>query len=354
MPMGTLAPTQQLRLAIALPLRNQEALEKLLGELYDPASPTCGRFLTAQEFADTFGPTEEDYATVAAFAAAQNLGITATYPNRMILDVRGSVADIQQAFGFTLRLYPHPTEDRVFYAPDVEPTLDLDVPVLCVGGLDNLRPAVPTQFSGSGFQCSLQGSDFRNAYVPGAGALSGAGQTVGILALGGFVTNDILNYEQWTHQTSVMAQAVLVDGYDGSPGASEDNQEASLDIEMVMAMAPGIGSVLVYEGTQFEDILNQMATDNRARQLCVCYLNYGSPSLPVYDQIWEQMDAQGQCLFNASGDWGDFNANLQPDCHGGYCTRPLYSTNIVVVGGTVLECVPRGAGWARRMASLMR
>ena len=39
---------------------------------------------------------------------------------------------------------------------------------------------------------------------------------------------------------------VLVDGFDGTPGAN--NAEVALDIEMVMAMAPG-AQVAVYMGS---------------------------------------------------------------------------------------------------------
>ena len=37
----------------------------------------------------------------------------------------------------TMRLYQHPAESRAFFAPDVEPSLDLDVPLAAISGLDN-------------------------------------------------------------------------------------------------------------------------------------------------------------------------------------------------------------------------
>ena len=40
-----------------------------------------------------------------------------------------------------MRVYQHPVEARTFFAPDVEPSLDLDTPVLAISGLDNyVRP----------------------------------------------------------------------------------------------------------------------------------------------------------------------------------------------------------------------
>ena len=58
-----------------------------------------------------------------------------------MLDVSGSVADIEKAFHIKMHVYQHPVEARTFFAPDVEPSLDLDTPVLAISGLDNyVRP----------------------------------------------------------------------------------------------------------------------------------------------------------------------------------------------------------------------
>jgi kumamolisin len=60
--------TKRLDLAIGLPLRNREALTHLLEQLYNPASPKYRQYLTPQQFAEKFGPSEEDYQVVIAFA----------------------------------------------------------------------------------------------------------------------------------------------------------------------------------------------------------------------------------------------------------------------------------------------
>src|SRR2546421_7728634 len=55
-PTGRVPADQQLRLAIALPLRNTEALTNLLREIYDPASINYHHYLSPREFAERFGP----------------------------------------------------------------------------------------------------------------------------------------------------------------------------------------------------------------------------------------------------------------------------------------------------------
>ena len=70
---GRLPATHAMRLVIVLPLRNQDQLEKLLDELYDPSSPSYRQFLTVEEFTARFGPTEDDYDAVIRFAEANGL-----------------------------------------------------------------------------------------------------------------------------------------------------------------------------------------------------------------------------------------------------------------------------------------
>src|ERR1035438_7713365 len=143
-PTGHLSATNRLHLAIGLPLRNQAALDKLLSEIYSPASTNYHRYLTPEQFTAQFGPAEQDYQSLIHFAQTNGLAVTATYPNRLLLDVSGNAATIENVFHVTLSVYQHPTENRSFFAPDAEPSIDFNVPVLHVSGLDNfsiLHPA---------------------------------------------------------------------------------------------------------------------------------------------------------------------------------------------------------------------
>ena len=68
-----LARGRRMSLAIGLPLHNQAGLTALLQQLNDPASPNYRQWLTPEQFTERFGPTEEDYQTVVAFAKASGL-----------------------------------------------------------------------------------------------------------------------------------------------------------------------------------------------------------------------------------------------------------------------------------------
>ncbi len=186
-PLGRLPSTQRLNLTIGLPLRNQEALTNLLGQLYDSNSPQFHRYLTPAQFAQQFGPTESDYQSTIAFAKANGLTVTGTHPNRTLLDISGSVADIERVFHTTMRTYQHPAEARTFFAPDTDPSIDLAVPILSIQGLNNyslphpmLHRVAASSVKGHGYDNTgtgpggwYIGSDYRHAYAPGV-TLTGA------------------------------------------------------------------------------------------------------------------------------------------------------------------------------------
>ena len=115
-PIARLSGSTNLQLAIGLPLRNLERLTNLLARIYDASSPDYRHYLTPQEFAREFGPTEADYEALKAFAKANGFQVTATHPNRVLLDVSGSVADIERTFHVAIQIYQHPTEHHILCA----------------------------------------------------------------------------------------------------------------------------------------------------------------------------------------------------------------------------------------------
>jgi subtilase family serine protease len=350
-PIGRLAPTTRLSLAISLPLRHADELNQLLREIYDPAGPNSRHYLGPEEFARRFGPAPQDYAAVQAFCRSNGLVVTATHPNRTVLDVIGPVNAIESAFHTTLCEYRHPTENRTFYAPETEPTVALAAPILHVAGLDNLNRPRPlskrippdkadkvTSNSSSGVSGSFLGADFRAAYAPGV-SLTGSGQTLALVEMDGYYANDITAYEKRADLPAVPLQVVPVDNFNEQPGSG--NGEAALDIQMAIAMAPGLKKILVYEestNSSAIDLLNKIATDDLAPQIS-CSWTWGTYD-PGTDQTFLQYAAQGQTFFQASGDSGAYF---------GAIGAPADNPHITVVGGTTLSTTSQGV-WAAETA----
>jgi subtilase family serine protease len=340
-----------MRLAIVLPQRNQEELSQLLEQLYDPNGPEFRQFLTVQEFTERFGPTQDDYQAVLDFAAAQGLKVVDTAANRMLVDIEGPAADIERVFHVKMSLYQLPSEERTFYSPDREPSLDLTVPVLHIAGLDNFfvprnhrrkhqeGDAAVNHLTGSGPGGQYLGSDMRAAYYGGT-ALTGAGQSVGLYEYYGYESSDITAYFKGAGQTNnVPINPVLLDGVGLSCSGSCDDSEQVLDIVQAISMAPGMSQARVYIGSIDADILNKMASENIAKQLSCSWGTNVQPS--VDDPIFQEFAAQGQSFADGSADNGAYTGNNNRD-DGVYPADDAY---ITAVGGTDLITSGPGGSW---------
>jgi hypothetical protein len=352
-PIEPLEASTQLQLAVGLPLRNPMALSNLLEQICNPASPNYRHYLTPEQFTERFGPTQQEYQDVVDFARARGLTVSGVHPNRMVLEVSGSVAAIEKALSVNLRVYPHPSEDRKFYAPDSEPQVEKGLHVLHISGLDNFvlpRPAGvrrmpfapgggPVPAVGSAPGGSYGGNDFRAAYAPGV-PLTGKGESVALVEFAGYYAGDVFQYEKAFHLPEVPLANILRDGVSSiTNGASGPNgAEPALDIEMSVSMAPGLSSVMVYRGLYGDSVLSRIASDNAARQVSASWTFFADSTTT---QIFEEMAAQGQSYVNASGD---------SDAYTGGIPSPADNPYVTVVGGTTLSMEGAGAAWLSETA----
>ncbi len=351
-PLGEPDPSQRITLSIGLPLRDPAGLEHLLEQIYDPASPDYRRYLTAAQFTERFAATEADYQAVLAFARTNRLEVKSVDPGRILLPVGATIADIEKAFRLRLHRYQHPGEPRQFYAPDTEPWVG-GLPIAHITGLDNFvipRPASLGKASsassapggGSAPGGNLIGYDIRAAYVPGV-AQTGSGQTVGLLEFDGYYTNDISAYEMQAGLPAVPLVNVPVGGFDMQPSTNANHvMEVSMDIEMVISMAPGVSQIIVYEvpeGFPANDALEQMATNNLPRQISSSW--FFAPDATT-DLLLKRLAAQGQSFFEASGDDGGYANGINFSSHAG---PPADHSWVTSVGGTTLTTSGPGGFW---------
>jgi subtilase family serine protease len=337
--------SQTLHIVIGLPIRDQAQLDGFLENLYNPASPNYRQFLSVEQFTDMFGPTRSDYDAVMRFTRDNGMVVTGTAPNRMIIEADASVASIEQAFHVTMGVYQHPTENRTFYAPDREPTVNLPVALWHITGLDNYsipRPNVSQSLaprpdlSGSGPGGYFLGSDLRKAYYPSPGTLTGTGQKLGLLEYVGYDAADYQSYfSTYGPPLTTTVTGISTDGTQVNCPTCED-AEQSLDIEYAISMAPGLSQCIVYVGSTDASILNRMASDNTAKVIS-CSWSWRPADPTVDDPIFDQMAAQGQSFLTASGDSSSWGA--------GEYNWPNESAHLVSVGGTSLVTNGPGGTW---------
>jgi subtilase family serine protease len=353
---GHLPSNQSMRLVLVLPLRNQDALDTLLQDLYNPSSPSYRQFLTVDEFTAKFGPTQRDYDAVVQFAKANGFEVVQNSRNRLNIDVTGPVSAIEQAFHVTMGVYQHPTENRTFYAPDREPTLNLPFQLWHISGLDNYSIPRPmfqrhtpgeqghqsNATTGSGPSASFLGSDMRAAYY--GGTLTGSGQSLGLLEYYGTDLTDLDTYYSNVGQTNNVP--ITLDSTDGTSTScvypSCDDTEQTLDMTQALGMAPGLSSLVMYVGSTDSAIFNAMATASPLNAQLSSSWTW-SPADPSTDNpYFEEFAAQGQNLFQAAGDDGHWTSSSEI-----YPSDDVYVTS---VGGTDLETSSAGGPWASETA----
>jgi len=362
--LGNLSSSQSLRLVITLPLRNQDELNQLIQDLYNPSSPSYHQFLTVDQFTAEFGPTQQDYNSVISFLQANGLTVVDTSPNRVNLQVTGSVASIQSAFHVNLGVYQHPTENRTFYAPDKEPTTGLSVALWHVDGLDNFSTPKPAGLTvnpqgstsksgattGSGPSASYLGSDMRAAYY--GGTLTGSGQTLGLLEYYGTDLADLQTYYTNAKQTYPGSVITLysTDGtstscVDSRAGGSCDDTEQTLDMTQALGVAPGLAHLVMFVGSTDSAIFGKMATYSPLPLQLSSSWTWSPADPSTDDPYFKEFAAQGQNLFQAAGDSSKWTTS-------GTASEiyPADDPYVTSVGGTDLSTAAAAGAWSAETA----
>jgi subtilase family serine protease len=367
---GRLPATQSIHFDLVLALRDRAGLQTFVQQVNDPTSPSYHQFLTPQEFTARFGPSQEDWDSLVAFAKASGFQIAGGSRDAMDLRLIGTVASIEKAFHVTLGTYQHPTENRTFYAPDREPTVDLPFRLWHVSGLDNYSiphpmfvkksdyakahgidadQVVKHATTGSGPSASFLGSDMRAAYYGGT-ALTGSGQNIGLFEYLGYDIADLNTYYSNVGQTrTATVTGISTDGtslscVDSRSGGDCDDTEQILDMTQALGMAPGITGLYVYVGSTDTAIISAMTvtTDAPLSKQLSCSWGWTPADPSTLDPYFEKMASQGQNFFAASGDSSAWSASNE--------AWPADDANIVSVGGTDLTTSSAAGPWASETA----
>jgi kumamolisin len=349
-----LPANQSMHFDVVLALRHKTELDNFLQEVYDPNSPAYHQYVTVQQFTERFGPSQEEFDAVIAFAKANGLTVLGGSRDSFDVQLKGTVGNIEKAFHVTMGLYQHPTEDRTFFAPDREPSVDLPFALWHVSGLDNYSiprsltvhrdlKVQPEATTGSCPGQSFCGSDMRAAYYEGT-ALTGAGQNIGLLEYYGFDIADVNTYYTNAKQTRNFAvTGVSTDGTSVNCVASQgcDDTEQTLDITQAGGMAPNVTTVYVFVGSTDTAILGGMSTDTPLPLSLSSSWTWNPADPSTDDPYFEKMASQGQSFFQATGDSGGYR---------GSAPWPANSAYVIAVGGTDLTTQSAGGPWKSETA----
>ncbi len=166
---------------VGVRMRDARGLLEYAHSASDPKSPNYRHFLTPQQIADRFGASDGDYKMVAKYFTRLHMRV-GMWPQREVLTVTGTIAQLQRAFGTTFGYFYY--GKHLAIAPMQAPHFSQALPVSSVLHLTTYNPAhtyyvrgIYSHFAGYPPQMLASGFDYSGAY---SGGYTGAGVTLGI------------------------------------------------------------------------------------------------------------------------------------------------------------------------------
>ena len=301
------------------------------------------------EFQKRHGGDPEAIKQVKAFAREFNLKVEAdpTSALRRTVQLTGTAADIQKAFGVVLE---QKTIDGVQYRVregGIHLPASLAGMVEAVLGLDN-RPQARPHFRVHQPRAHAAAP---NSYTPPQVAeaynfpakASGAGQTIGIIELGGgYRQADLTAYFKTLGLAAPAITAVSVNKGKNKPStANGADGEVMLDIEVAASVAPGAKVAVYFTPNTDQGFLDAITTavHDAANKPSVISISWGGPesswtaqSMTAMDEACQSAAALGITITVAAGDDGSTDGGT-----GNNVDFPASSPHVLACGGTKLD-----------------
>src|SRR4029077_18380834 len=93
---------RQMSIGVDLALRNEPQLEAFIAQVSNRWSPSYGHYLTPDQFAATYAPTQSQVQQVVDNLRASGLSVSSISSNRTIVTATGMVSAVEAAFGVTI------------------------------------------------------------------------------------------------------------------------------------------------------------------------------------------------------------------------------------------------------------
>jgi kumamolisin len=337
--LGSIAPLRQMHVALPLALPSPGALNRYVAAQYQPGTAQFHRFLSPAQFGSRFGAPAAEVSVVTEALHDLGLDVAAPDPNRLYVAASGPAELLGSIFGTTIDRF------RSGSASFFSNTSDIRLPATLVGavtgviGLDDAarpRPQVsagpPATTPALTPQLLTIGQD--GGATPCPAAIAGVGYTAPQLAtaygfnglyakgfLGQGMSAALVEFDDY-HDSNVAAVEScyrvatpvtrrVVDGGTGGPPAGGEVEDMA-DITTMLEMLPKLAHLFVYVAPTTAlgevDLYNQFVKDDAAPVISssweTCEELGSAADNRLYAEITEEAAAQGQQIFNASGDAG--------------------------------------------------
>lgn len=319
-----------------------------------------GRRISREEFDQKYAADPASFEALRQFAHQHGLAIdeAASSLARRTLVLRGTVKAMQEAFGVELHDYDEIPEAKPGTARRKARRFhgfsgEISMPEAHAGLVDavlglDARPIARPHFR---FLSSAKQGQAQPFNPPQVAALynyptnvTGSGQTIGILELGGgYNTSDLNTYFQGLGLNVPTVVAVSVDGGTNAPGDPNGaDGEVALDIEVAASIANGARVAVYFAPNSDQGFIDAITTavHDTTNNPSVLSISWGGPesswaqsSVTALDDACQSAAALGVTITVAAGDNGSSDGESDGQNHVDF---PASSPHVLACGGTEL------------------
>ena len=338
----------------------EEALRNFIDQQHDSTSPNFHKWLTAAQFGQMYGPAPVDIEAVCNWLRSSGFTVNTVYPSGMSIDFSGTAGQVQTAFGTEIHRLSVNGKNHIANMSDPRIPEALAPVVIGIVSLHDFRPH---KMKMSHPHYSLQAQlvvpadlatiyDLKAAFAAG---YTGQGQTIAVLE-----DSDLYNTADWNTFRQVLGLSTYTAGSLSTinpappagvsncsdPGATGDDDEATLDAEWASAAAPAASIQLAACADTTTTFGVQIAAQNlinssQPPQIMsvsygFCEAGNGIAQNAAYNSEFQQAVAEGVSVFVSAGDSGAAGCDhgFNNATHGigvsGFASTPYN----VAVGGT--------------------
>ncbi len=327
----------QFTMVLARSPQQEQALDQLIADQQNPASPNYHHWLTPTEMGDRFGLSDSDIATVTIWLQSEGLHVNWISPSRIFIGFGGAAADVGRAFQTEMHSYKVNGERRISVASDPMIPEALAPAIQSVRGLYTIpeQPSYRTEvhqadsplLTTSSGNHYLTPSDFAAIYdIPST--FTGVGYTIGIVSWSRTNPADFTAFNSRTGASVAAPTEVIPTSFGGidpgpaytsaqtcTNGCTGAQTEATLDVLRSSSVATGAKILLVASSTsgandgigadaQYIVQTTPVPAQIMTISFGACEATAGSSGVAFWNQLFQQGAAEGISTFVSSGDSG--------------------------------------------------
>jgi subtilase family serine protease len=356
-------------LVLSPSLAQEVALQQLLDGQQNPKSPNYHHYLTAAEFATSFGASDAALQSVLAWLQGEGFTVERVAASKRWVEFSGTSSQVENAFHTELKYYRENGKTVLANSTDLAVPANIaritrgplslngfgrEAPVHELRGFagrdaHGKKTVFTPNLTSLGTTTYVAPQDFAAIYNT-KGLLSsgvdGSGISIAVVAQSQAELADVRAFRQ-IFGLKQNEPNLLLSGPDPGMANQADSEEAVLDMEWAGAVAPGAIVNLVVAGstdtTSGVDLAAAYAIDNQVAPIvsdtyATCEQDLGSSGNAFYNALWQQAAAEGITVLVSSGDNGsagcDRSASLLPASNGLAVNGVASTAYNVAVGAT--------------------